>query len=295
MVPAGLGTQVVGSILRPSSFCGCVGFKPTVGAINRSGSHDHFSQSCQGALGASLGDVWEVLRAISVRAGGDPGYVGLVGNADLVKRAKPLRLAVLETAGWSAATDGARQAFAAACDRFAAAGIELVRRAQAPELETLEQEITEALPLTLKINGWEGRWPLNTYRDLDAAKLSDAAKERLGLAEQMTQQDYAALIAKRATARAAFAKAIGRYDACITLGACGAAPQGLGATGNTIMNVAASFLGVPALTVPVLADEGLPLGLQLMGSADRDAALFTTAAGLLAVLQRTDLIGAAEQ
>ena len=55
MVPAGLGTQVVGSILRPSSFCGAVGFKPSVGAINRSGSHDHFSQSCQGAIGATLG------------------------------------------------------------------------------------------------------------------------------------------------------------------------------------------------------------------------------------------------
>ena len=56
MVPAGLGTQVVGSILRPSSFCGAVGFKPSVGAINRSGSHDHFSQSCQGAIGATLAD-----------------------------------------------------------------------------------------------------------------------------------------------------------------------------------------------------------------------------------------------
>src|SRR5262249_42208631 len=46
MVSAALGTQVVGSILRPSSFCGAVGFKPTVGAINRGGSHDYLSQSC---------------------------------------------------------------------------------------------------------------------------------------------------------------------------------------------------------------------------------------------------------
>ena len=73
MVPAGLGTQVVGSILRPASFCGAVGFKPSVGAINRSGSHDHFSQSCQGAIGATLADTWAVVRAIADRAGGDPG------------------------------------------------------------------------------------------------------------------------------------------------------------------------------------------------------------------------------
>ena len=104
MVPAGLGTQVVGSILRPASFCGCVGFKPSVGAINRSGSHDHFSQSCQGGLGASLADVWAVMRAIADRAGGDPGFVGLVGNADLNRRAKPARLAVLETGGWGASS-----------------------------------------------------------------------------------------------------------------------------------------------------------------------------------------------
>ena len=74
MVPAALGTQVTGSILRPASYCGCVGFKPSVGAINRSGSYDYFSQSCQGVLAATLNDAWSVARAIADRAGGDPGY-----------------------------------------------------------------------------------------------------------------------------------------------------------------------------------------------------------------------------
>ncbi|HEX3418093.1 MAG TPA: amidase family protein [Stellaceae bacterium] len=45
MVPAALGTQVVGSILRPASFCGCVGFQPSVGGINGGGSYDYFSQT----------------------------------------------------------------------------------------------------------------------------------------------------------------------------------------------------------------------------------------------------------
>src|ERR1700760_3188119 len=53
-MPAALGTQVVGSILRPASFCGCIGFKPSVGGINRGGSYDYFSQSCTGVLAASL-------------------------------------------------------------------------------------------------------------------------------------------------------------------------------------------------------------------------------------------------
>ena len=139
MVPAGLGTQVVGSILRPASFCGAVGFKPSVGAINRSGSHDHFSQSCQGAIGATLADTWAVLRAIADRAGGDPGFVGLAGDVDFARRAKPARLGVLETGGWSATTEGARKAFAAAKRRLAKAGVELHGRADDPDIEAVEQ------------------------------------------------------------------------------------------------------------------------------------------------------------
>ena len=85
MVPAALGTQVVGSILRPASFCGCVGFKPSVGGINRGGSYDYFSQSC-GVLAASLEDAWLVAVNIAARAGGDPGYPGLQGPSEPPRR-----------------------------------------------------------------------------------------------------------------------------------------------------------------------------------------------------------------
>ena len=64
------------------------------------------------------------------------------------------------------------------------------------------------------------------------------------------------------------------FDACITLTALGAAPVGLGWTGDPIFVVPGSMLGVPAITLPVLQDGGLPLGLQLLGFADCDAALF---------------------
>jgi Asp-tRNA(Asn)/Glu-tRNA(Gln) amidotransferase A subunit family amidase len=294
MVPAGLGTQVVGSILRPSSFCGAVGFKPSVGAINRSGSHDHFSQSCQGAIGATLADTWAVLRAIADRAGGDPGFFGLSGDVNFSRRAKPARLGVLETGGWSHTTEGARKAFASAKEKLAKIGVELKSRADDPDIETLEKAIADAQPLTLAINAWEGRWPLNTYADLDASKLSQGARDRLKVAEATTQKQYGELIAKRTVARDAYAKVASRYDAFVTLGACGAAPIGLGSTGNTAMNVAASLLGCPALTLPLLHDEGLPLGLQLLGAADRDAALFDVANWIARdVYERADLVGAA--
>src|SRR3954454_20032116 len=94
MVPAALGTQVVGSILRPASFCGCVGFKPSVGGINRGGSYDYFSQSCTGVLAASLEDAWLVAVNIVARAGGDPGYPGLQGPSAPPRAERPRALAV---------------------------------------------------------------------------------------------------------------------------------------------------------------------------------------------------------
>src|SRR5688572_4619080 len=206
MVPAGLGTQVVGSILRPSSFCGAIGFKPSVGAINRSGSYDHFSQSCQGAIGATLADTWLVLRAIAERAGGDPGFVGLQGDANFAKRATP-RLGVLETGGWSLTSEGARKAFAEVKARLTRMGIELQGRAEDPDIEAVEQAIADAQSLTQSINAWEGRWPLNTYADLEATKLSPAALSRLKTAEAMTQRQYSELLVRRTLARAAYAKA----------------------------------------------------------------------------------------
>jgi len=292
MVPAGLGTQVVGSILRPASFCGAVGFKPSVGAINRSGSHDHFSQSCQGAIGATLADTWAVLRAIADRAGGDPGFVGLTGDVDFKTRTKPVKLGILGTYGWKHTSEGARKAFATAKQRLQMAGIDLRERADDADIEAAEQALSDALDLTMAINAWEGRWPLNTYSDLDPTKLSQSARDRLVTAENMTQKQFGELLAKRDAVRATYAKAAAKYDALITVGACGAAPVGLGMTGNTAMNVSASLLGCPALTIPVLADEGLPLGLQLLGRTNDDAALFGVASWVAAEgLSRPDLVG----
>ncbi len=99
MLPVGLGTQVVGSILRPSSFCGVYGFKPSVGGVNRGGSYDGLSQSCHGALAASLADAWLTVREISARVGGDPGYPGVSGPRELPAARRPARLALVGDGG----------------------------------------------------------------------------------------------------------------------------------------------------------------------------------------------------
>ena len=184
--------------------------------------------------------------------------------------AKPLQLGVLETGGWGATSEGARRAFAAAKQRLPGHGVELKSRADDPDIEAVEQAIADALPLTMAINAWEGRWPLNTYADIDASKLSQAARDRLKTAEAMTQKEYGELLKRRDAVRATYAKAASRTTTRSSRSARAARRRSASAsTGNTAMNVSASLLGCPALTMPVLADEGLPLGLQLLGRTER--------------------------
>jgi Asp-tRNA(Asn)/Glu-tRNA(Gln) amidotransferase A subunit family amidase len=284
-ISVGLGTQVLGSILRPASFCGCFGFKPTFGAINRGGSYDALSQSTHGPLAASLPDAWQVAFEISHRAGGDPGFPGLYGPSTSPTPCKPQRLAVLETDGWGAATPGAREAFEKASAKLKSAGVKLASRHENEKVAALESAIQGARELSLRIIIWESHWPINTYRARDASKLSKATLERCTQAEAMTLDDYRRDLRERDQRRAAYQALAAEFDACITLAASGAAPVGLGSTGDPTFAVPASMLGVPAITLPVLQDDGLPLGLQLFGFADRDAELYSTAGGVLAVVK----------
>ncbi len=286
MIPAALGSQVIGSIIRPSSFCGCVGFKPSVGGINRSGSFDHFSQSCTGVLGATLADTWSVARAISWRAGGDPGYPGLSGPIELPPASQPQRIAFLETAGWPDASEAAKLALAEARHRLQAAGVEIVDRTSHEATAAAEEAIAGARDLSMSINAWEGQWPLNTYAvDMDRNGLSPSAQARLAEAGKMTQAQYQGLLTERQRIRDVYAMLHNDCQACITLSATGAAPVGLDWTGNPIFTVPTSLLGVPSLSLPVFEDDGLPLGLQVVGFADRDAELFSAARAIIALLQ----------
>jgi Asp-tRNA(Asn)/Glu-tRNA(Gln) amidotransferase A subunit family amidase len=277
---------VIGSIIRPASFCGCVGFKPSVGGINRGGSFDHFSQSCTGVLGASLADTWTVARAMSLRAGGDPGYPGLSGPLELPAARQPRRIALLETAGWPEASETAQQALADARKRLQAAGIDVVDRTSHDATAAVEQAIAGARDLSMSINAWEGHWPLNTYAvDMELSGLSTRAQGRLAEGQKMTQEQYQGLLTERQRIRDIYAALRAACDACMTLSAPGAAPVGLDWTGNPIFTVPTSLLGVPSLSLPVFEDDGLPLGLQLIGFADRDADLFSAAGAIITLFQ----------
>jgi Asp-tRNA(Asn)/Glu-tRNA(Gln) amidotransferase A subunit family amidase len=283
MLSTALGTQVIGSTIRPGSYCGCIAFKATVGALNRGGSYDGLSQSATGVLAATLEDAWQVAYEIATRAGGDPGYPGLFGPASAPAPVKPRRLAFLETAGWTDASGDAKQAMADALARLKAAGIDVRTRQSDAKVAAVEDAIAPARPLSMRINGWESRWPLNTYRERDASKISRVMLARLAEAEAMSLGDYRNDLAQREQARALYAGLAADCDACVSLAAPAAAPLGLESTGNPNCTVHASLLGIPAVSLPVLQEQGLPLGLQVTGFVHGDAATFAAAASIKAL------------
>jgi Asp-tRNA(Asn)/Glu-tRNA(Gln) amidotransferase A subunit family amidase len=285
IVSAALGTQVIGSTIRPASFCGCFGFKPSVNAINREGSHDYQSQSCTGILGASLADAWQVAHEIVARVGGDAGTPGLEGPDTLPAGTKPRSLAVLETAGWENASPAAKQILNERIARLKFNGVEIRTRHNDDSVAALETDLVNAAELSHRCNGWETRWFFRTMRERDASKLSRNVMERAAKYEALTLADHRADLKARSRIRAVHAALAATCDACITLSAPGGAPEGLGFTGSPEFAVPGSLLGVPALSLPLFEIGGMPLGLQVLGYFGRDAEAFATASWLWSSLQ----------
>ena len=282
---AGLGTQVVGSIVRPASFCGVWGVKPTFGAIHRGGSHDFMSQSSQGVLAASLDDAWQVMTAIAERIGGDPGARGFEGAPQVPEPRLPRQLAWLETAGWPHTSSLLRDSANGAVDQLRSAGVEVLDRRRSATVERVEAALVEAMEVTRAIITWESRWPLNIYREQDASGLSEEMLLRLAAAEAMSLADYHEAMARRNRIRETYRELVNEVEGCLTLSATGPAPIGLQSTGNPAFAVPASLLGCPALTWAALMEQGLPVGMQLIGFAHRDAELFAIAGAVSARLR----------
>jgi Asp-tRNA(Asn)/Glu-tRNA(Gln) amidotransferase A subunit family amidase len=283
MLSAALGTQVIGSTIRPGSYCGVIAFKSSVGALNRGGSCDGLSQSSTGVLAVTLEDAWQVAYEIAQRAGGDPGYPGLYGPATAPAPQKPRRVAFLETAGWPAVSKEALREMERALVALKAAGVEVLTRHTNAKVAAVETAIEPARPISMRLNCWEFRWPLNTFAKRDASKLSRVMLDRLAEAEAMTLDQYRADLRRREEARAIYASLASECDACVTLSAPAAAPKGLQSTGDPSFTVHVSLLGIPAISLPVLSDEGLPLGLQVTGFVNADAQLFAHAGAIRAL------------
>src|SRR4051812_7641536 len=138
MIPAAIGTQVGGSVIRPASYCGNWALKPTQGALHR-GERQGYSQSTVGVHANSPIDLWKVAMQISLRTGGDPGSPGLFGPKETPEPTKPQQLIVMETPGWDALDSATRQAFEQVLQALRERGVAILRRRDSPLIEAFER------------------------------------------------------------------------------------------------------------------------------------------------------------
>jgi Asp-tRNA(Asn)/Glu-tRNA(Gln) amidotransferase A subunit family amidase len=290
MLPAAIGTQVGGSIVRPAAYCGNVALKPTQGAINR-GERQATSMSTHGVHAGSIEDMWQVAIEIARRAGGDRGCLGLFGPPAPPPAAKPERLIVLETEGWATLDAASREAFEALLEGMRRAGVTLLGRRDHPWIEAFEQSIASGRAVCNAITTWENRWSTRNLVDQSPDGVSARAKATLERAEAMTPDDYRSALMDRATAQLRHQTLAPLADAIVTLSCPGPAPLWCGdvpgqplaprPTGDFVFNAPSSMLFAPVVTMPLLAVSGLPVGVQLMGQQHEDARVTAMARWML--------------
>lgn len=271
MVPAAIGSQVAGSVIRPAGYCGNVAIKPTYGALNRGGGHSSLSQSHIGIHAGSIEDAWATCWQIANLAGGDVGYPGLYGALEPMAPTKPTRLVRLETVLWPSVDDESKAAFETVIEHLKRQGVTIISRTEDADVETYEALTADALELTLQICLFELRWPLGAYRERGPGMLSESMLERLAEADKQTLDDYRAMLERRNQVRKAYAALKAKADGFIALSSPGPAPKGLHSTGSPAMNAATSMTGTPVWSLPLLAADGMPLGVQLGGFPHEDA------------------------
>ena len=285
MLPVAIGTQVGGSVIRPASYCANWALKPTYGALNR-GERLGYSQSAIGVHAGSPIDMWHVAMEIAQRAGGDPGHPGLFGTQEAPAPLKPQQLVVMETSGWKDLEASTREAFERVLASLRAAGVTIVRRGDSKLVESFECGIVSLKAINSDICAFELRWSLENLVEQHPGKLSVHALKKLEQGRKMNLDDFRQRLLEREDARRRLAAIAQLGDALISLSSPGPAPindfEGPRPTGDAIFNYPSSSLGAPAITVPLLAVSGMPVGVQIMGQLHEDARVTSIARWLAA-------------
>ena len=293
MVPAALGTQVGGSVIRPASYCGNVALKPTQGGINR-GERQATSMSTTGIHAGCIADMWQVAIEITRRAGGDPGRPGLFGPPTPPAARRPAVLGVMETEGWGALDDASKAAFEQVIANLRAAGVTVLRRADHPVLEAFEASLVGVQAMTSAITGWENHWLFRNLVAQDPEAISARSRAVLAMAERMTPEDYRMRLLQREELRLRHAVLAPIVDAVIAPASPGPAPPWAGdapgrplvarPTGDAVFNTPSSGIGAPAVTIPLTTVGGMPMGIQVMAQVNMDAQATAIARWMLETL-----------
>ena len=262
MAPLGFGTQTAGSVIRPAAYCGCIGYKPSFGLINRAGVKP---------LADSLDTIGVLANSVEDAA----FFAGVLSERPPLRHLAALsetpRFGLYRTPMWdeaepetAAALDAARQAL----ERAGAAVAELMI---APE----HHGLAEAQNTIMR---FEAVRAFAYERTLRSAELSPRFAQMLDAGMSIGADEYDRAVARAAEARAGLEAFFGSHEAVLVPAAPGEAPLGLGSTGDPIFNRMWTLLGVPCVTVPASwSENGLPTGVQLVGRTGDDPRLMACA------------------
>ncbi len=285
MVPLAFGTQTQGSTIRPASYNGAVGYKPTLGMLPLGGVHP-LSQTLDhlGVIGATLDDVWCAASQVST-ALGSPGHRSLPAAGEHAPQpVRPRRMIHLHTKGWpeiDAATAAAFGSFTAA---LADQGVELISRDNDLQVARLEQQLDAWVDDGLDLLAYEMRWPFETYVQAHGTLIGERIRGFMQRAREITPARYDEMLATRLRMQAEVRSVAAGTDGFVTLPCSGIAPRGFEFTGSRTFLAYWSCLGFPTFSLPLLAVDAMPLGVQWMGVDGQDGALAASASWCMQAL-----------
>ena len=261
MLPLALGTQTAGSIVRPASYCGVVGYKPSHGRVPRAGVKS-LSETLDtvGGFGRSVRDV-ALLGAV------------LTGDTRLAKvlDAPAPRIGMCRTPEWSQAGPDTRRAFAEATSALSPLAASLIDVA-------LPDELAGLVALQKAVMAFEMSRALSHERLQHRSRLSEHLRGLLDEGVAIPGAEHAANLARTAAAQRCIDPLFDVFDVLISPSATGEAPVGIDATGDPLFSRGWTLLGLPCVHLPFTTGQhGLPIGLQLVGRFGDDHRLLAAA------------------
>ena len=260
MVPIAFGSQTAGSVIRPAAFCGVAGFKPSYRLIPTVGMKClAWHLDTVGLYGAGVADVAFATAAITGR--------------DLrVDRAPPSppRIGFVRTHLWPQASVAMQKAVETAARAAQQAGATVSELKAPPFFE-------EAYRAQFIIQDYEAFQALAFEYDRHPDEVARQLREHLDRAATITAEEYDAARRIASRARRALADFMDDIDVILAPSAPGAAPEGLGSTGDAAFNRLWTLMGTPCVNVPGLDDGKLPLGVQIIGGFGGDRAALEAA------------------